>query len=194
MGHARRPWGRASLSTWGRAPTEAALTDPSTFGLTGMLDSSRKQSFCAPPSRRTGFPRTSGAAGPPGLHTLSPDVWPPGLPLGPGRWKTVPERAALLSLQWLETLLGVGLGGGGVWEAGLRGAPPQGRNCWPSGARKLPWEEGPSQAPTRRTPLGHRRSSQRSCRGWRWPSGLTFRWDSGEIGLHEVCLHRGMCS
>ena len=64
VGHARCPRGRASLSIWGRAPTEAALTDPSTFGLTGMLDSSRKQSFCGPPSRRTGFPRTSGGGRP----------------------------------------------------------------------------------------------------------------------------------
>ena len=26
------------------------------------------------------------------------------------------------------------------------------------------------------------------------PLGLTFRWGSGEIGLHAVCLHWGMCS
>lgn len=62
--HASSPRGRASLSTWGRAPTKAAVTDPSAFGLTEMLDSSRKPSSRGPPSRRTGFPQTSGRSRP----------------------------------------------------------------------------------------------------------------------------------
>lgn len=74
-----------------------------------------------------------------------------------------------------------------MWEAGLRGAPPRGRNCWPSGAGKLPWEEGPSQSPTRRAPLGHRRSSRRPCRGVCWPPGTDLQAGNGEVGLHSAC-------